>query len=344
MKYIRRFATYGIFLVCLIVTVSAQSPNSKQQLIEKFRTNRSSDHKAAYEAAKEFAREFPDDTSDEAKAMKKYIVAYEITQPNSEKQNFASGTNQPPTNNPTSSGTEPPEIAEARIAITKYKDYPSAIKSLDSSTELTKRTSVWLSVMAIAQEGAGNKEEELKYLEKYNELVPGQHDTLEKLADLRYIVRKERKAIEEELRFGSLEQTKAWLIVNMPKVHSSNPNDRVTLIFEGLRMRIEELDSKKGTSRDRDEYMVISAILTDLDLNTIGIRITPESQEAAVNIGCKDNKDCISKAHYWKTLATEPRHSSSSDYFQFGQYSNLDLANQVIIALRNAIRLSQKTQ
>jgi len=51
--------------------------NTKQLLIERFRANAKTDHKAAYEAAKEFFQRYPDDITEDAQLMRRWVKAYE---------------------------------------------------------------------------------------------------------------------------------------------------------------------------------------------------------------------------------------------------------------------------
>jgi tetratricopeptide (TPR) repeat protein len=182
--------------------VKAQSADSnKETLIQLFQQNSKTDHKKAYEAAKEFLRKYPEDTSDTVQYMKRWMSAYEKVELNGQTATSAEAplTNKSEGFSP-SAETETPEIAEARIAITKYKDYQSAAKALESSADETKKKPLWLSYMAIAQEGVGNLKEALRYLERYNEITPNRQETVEKIADLRYRLRKQEsdKQVEEK--------------------------------------------------------------------------------------------------------------------------------------------------
>jgi hypothetical protein len=169
---------------------SMQDNAARTALIERFKRNSKTDHKAAYEAAKEFFQKYPDDTSEDAQYMKRWMVAYERVELNG--QSSSPTISQPMRNTPPSPpGLETREMAEARIAITKYHDYASAIKSLEMSSESSKNTPIWLLLMISAQEGIGDEAEQLKYLERYDRLVPDQQGIADQIADLGYKVRKQ---------------------------------------------------------------------------------------------------------------------------------------------------------
>jgi tetratricopeptide (TPR) repeat protein len=351
-----RFIMKTMLVVALVAVglsvsqpVFAQSSESKQQLIERFRANSRNDHKAAYEAAKEFFQKYPDDNSDDAQFMRRWVTAYEKVELGGQ----PSASDRKPANNSGDSGSsadaETPEVAEARIAITKYKDYQGAIKTLESSSPETKRKSLWLYYMAMAQEGVGNEVEELKYLEKYNELVPNQKETVEKLADLRYRVKKkmaadnekverDRKELEEESQLGNLEQTKAWLQNN------ATMNGSMAFVkFEGSKM-IWTSDSKKEYGGHSD---VLSVLLSDLDLENFPSLEKGQSFDGStylsINFSCKkDRGECIYRTWGHGRFSNTWESNHFIYRTQQGPESLWQKAESIRIALRHVIRLSQQ--
>jgi hypothetical protein len=342
----KTFLLTGLFLLLALVfsmPISAQSA-SKDQLVEKFRTNSKSDHKTAYEAAKEFFQRYPDDTSEDAQFMKRWMAAYEKVEMNG--QPSPSFGNQPTSksgNSSPPSETETPEVAEARIAITKYKDYQGAIKSLESSASETKRMPLWLFYMAIAQEGVGNEAEELRYLEKYNELVPNQKETVDKLADLRYRVKKkltaenekaekERKELDEENRYGTLEQTQAWLSANAHSVFVRYVD------FVGQKM----ISSNCSKENPKGYCWTRSVSLSAVDISTLNSIPKIGNEAPYIVVKCKV-EGCVSVHRTDKINKSYPEFSSGDGYTFAYSYDDIspEKAQAVMIALRHAIRLSQ---
>jgi tetratricopeptide (TPR) repeat protein len=330
----------AVYLGCY---AGAQQDQSHQQLIDTFRTNSKSDHKAAYEAAKEFFRRYPNDTSEDAKFMKRWMAAYEKVELNP----------QPSTSRDTSRNTEgivphgpeTPEIAQARIAITKYKDYQAAIKALQSSNESTKNTSLWVSYMSIAQEGIGNIKEALKYLERYNQLSPGQQTTVEKIADLRYKVSKleeeeakESAKTKEEERFGSLEQTEAELdrLLNLNRLKSPY----VHFVVSDARIVIAD-QTCKGC-----EFCVWNLLVKHIDLQTVRV----ESSDEGFVIRFNGEKSSGQESRAESQSTYKGKRIRSCTEFEYGYFPRRggaftfhtkDEAQNAAIALRHIIRLIQ---
>lgn len=80
------------------------------------------------------------------------------------------------------------KFAEARIAIDKYKDCPASLKALESISEEGRKNPLWAYYMAKNQECQNNLEAALKYYEQYSALVSADAELIDKIADLRYRV------------------------------------------------------------------------------------------------------------------------------------------------------------
>lgn len=77
-------------------------------------------------------------------------------------------------------------FALGRVAFDKYKDCGAAEKAFTAVSVDGQNNPLWLSYMARTEECLDNLAKAIHYYEKYNQFVPGQVETINKLADLRY--------------------------------------------------------------------------------------------------------------------------------------------------------------
>jgi hypothetical protein len=77
-------------------------------------------------------------------------------------------------------------ITEARLAIEKYKDYDSGIKSLNKLSAEGKKNPIYSLYMAKAYEGKRDDENTLLYYQQYANQTSLTPELMEKIADLRY--------------------------------------------------------------------------------------------------------------------------------------------------------------
>src|SRR5262249_26220166 len=54
-----------------------QQTSEQQDLMGKFKANKSNNHQIAYETAKEYMRRYPGETNEDAEYMRKWVIAYE---------------------------------------------------------------------------------------------------------------------------------------------------------------------------------------------------------------------------------------------------------------------------
>lgn len=94
------------------------------------------------------------------------------------------------------------KIAEGRVAYDKYHDCRAALQAFESVTE-EGRSPVWVIYMARTEECLGKLDEAARHYEQYDRLVPNQAEVLQKIGELRYLVKKhkeEAQRAEEQRR------------------------------------------------------------------------------------------------------------------------------------------------
>lgn len=84
-------------------------------------------------------------------------------------------------------------FTEARIAIDKFKDCPTAVKALKEVSDAGKRDPIWIYYTAKSSECANNLVESLRLYRQYNELSPGHSEIIDKIGELEYRLRKQRE-------------------------------------------------------------------------------------------------------------------------------------------------------
>jgi len=78
------------------------------------------------------------------------------------------------------------KFAEGRVSLDKFKDCFAAIEALETVSSEGRNNPLWVFYMAKTHECLANPGIALEYYQKYNSLVPGQREIIEKLAELRY--------------------------------------------------------------------------------------------------------------------------------------------------------------
>jgi hypothetical protein len=223
--------------------------------------------------------------------------------------------------------TDAEQFAEGRTALDKFKDCPAALKALEEVSAEGRKNPLWLFYMAKTTECLNRFSDALRFYEEYDHMIPGQTAVLDKIGELRYAIRKKEEALREEEKYGSLEETKAWLRTNaLDRVE--NPaysrgvyfgNRRVN--FNGNEMLFEGWNDAKS-----------SVALGDLDPEKV---LVPKGTLAGniVHCYCRNGSKCI-------TTEQGTQHRNSEDFFF--NFSSEERASSVGVALRHAIRLSQQ--
>ncbi len=82
--------------------------------------------------------------------------------------------------------TDAEKLAEGRLAFDTYKNCPAALRAFTAVSEAGRQSPMWVYYMGKTHECLGNTEQAIGYYRKYNTLVPGQQEVLEKIAELQY--------------------------------------------------------------------------------------------------------------------------------------------------------------
>lgn len=105
------------------------------------------------------------------------------------------------------------KFAEGRMAMDKFNDCPAAVKALESVSEAGRQNPLWIAYMAKAYECVGNAKDALTYYEKYNQVVPGNGEIVDKIGELRYMARKEIEELEQSQKRA---KDLRWMSSNIP--------------------------------------------------------------------------------------------------------------------------------
>ena len=93
------------------------------------------------------------------------------------------------------------KFSEGRVALDKFKDCGAALSALGEISETGRKDPLWSYYMAKATDCKQDYAKALPFYVEYNRLVPGQSQILERIAELKYLIRKieiDRKKIEAE--------------------------------------------------------------------------------------------------------------------------------------------------
>lgn len=117
-----------------------------------------------------------------------------------------------------SAQTDTEKFAEGRIALDRYKDCKAADAALDSVSENGHKQAMWIYYKARTQECLQNYEASIGYYQQYLKSVPGNSEIIDKIAEMRYRLRKVEEqnrqhiADQEELERRRLDLSGQWRI------------------------------------------------------------------------------------------------------------------------------------
>lgn len=253
------------------------------------------------------------------------------------------------------------KFAEGRIALDKYNDCPAALKALQGVSETGRQNPIWISYMAKASECVKNFRDALTYYEKYNQLVPGNGEVVNKIGELRYLARKQQDEIDktmeeenkkiaekqakirQERKFGSLEQTLAWLEANATDYSREYPCFARHLDFQNGAVRRSNRPANKWRDKEVNGivfFWIESVPLSALDPDNITFRRLSEEENLGytVELTTKDNKKLVQSDHYTNRKVENQRMTTNIVFC----YKSEETAKNVATAFANAIRLSQQ--
>lgn len=164
-------------------------------------------------------------------------------------------------------------FAEGRIAFDKYKDCPAALKSLEGVSQAGRNNPLWIYYFAQVNECVENFQEALTYYEKYNLLVPGQGEVVDKIGELRYKARKQQDEIDKK---------------NDPNSEFAR-NALIEAIYKGQDEKINSL-IKSGVKLSEVEFggIMIAACVSKEPLKS-RLPMVLNSIKAGMNIDDKDS-------------------------------------------------------
>lgn len=231
--------------------------------------------------------------------------------------------------------TDAEKFAEGRVALDKFKDCPAALKALETVSEEGRKNPLWAFYMAKVHECLSNNEEAIEYYKKYDALIPGQVEILEKIVEIRY---QSNPSYARKL-FGDL--------VNSVGNRSSrlasdrlNTEPKITE-FGGCIISLKEegdITDNNGVSRSSSTWTIR---LSDIDPTSIKVQ-SDMSTGYFVSITTRAEEKTIKETRYFSYLGRSPEKSDTSWAFFSFYVGDQEKANRAAKALSQVVKACLK--